>query len=109
MLYPDQNRVVGLTIVKYLTLLCAGVLFPQFSSVAYAETLSIDSHATRPPYTTRIASPVGGQPMRKVRNLFGEPETILPAVGEPPITRWVYPDFTVYFEHQQVITSVMHR
>ncbi len=29
-------------------------------------------------------------------------------MGDPPITRWVYPDFTVYFEYQYVINAVSH-
>jgi hypothetical protein len=29
-------------------------------------------------------------------------------VGDPPITRWVYDRFTVYFENDRVIHSVVH-
>lgn len=28
------------------------------------------------------------------------------AVGQPPITRWVYPDFVVFFEYSHVIHAV---
>jgi hypothetical protein len=47
--------------------------------------------------------------MDAVRARFGEPEKELPWVGEPPITRWVYADFTVYFENEYVINTVVHR
>jgi hypothetical protein len=47
--------------------------------------------------------------MTNVKAKYGEPETVKDAVGEPPITRWVYPDYTVYFEHQNVVEVVVHR
>lgn len=53
-----------------------------------------------------VTTPVRASTMNTVEQAFGKPEQILPAVGDPPITRWVYPDFTVYFERQYVIHSV---
>ena len=47
--------------------------------------------------------------MSQVRAQFGEPGTMMDAVGDPPITRWVYPAYTVYFEHDQVLDAVVHR
>lgn len=41
-----------------------------------------------------------------VQTEFGDPQEQLPAVGEPPISRWRYPDYTVYFERDRVIISV---
>ena len=32
----------------------------------------------------------------------------LPEVGDPPIIRWIYPSYTVYFEYQYVINSVLN-
>jgi len=43
-----------------------------------------------------------------VEERFGTPRTKYDEVGDPPITRWVYPDFTVYFEYQYVINAVAH-
>ncbi len=45
--------------------------------------------------------------MTQVRSQFGDPSQEHAAVGEPPITRWDYADFVVYFEHQHVITTVL--
>ncbi len=53
--------------------------------------------------------PRRGSSMEAVGRSFGTPEQVLPAVGEPPITRWVYPDFTVVFEHDKVIHTVTRR
>lgn len=53
--------------------------------------------------------PRRGASMDTVRASLGEPRRIVGPVGEPPITRWVYDDFTVYFEHQRVLHSVIPR
>ena len=46
--------------------------------------------------------------MATVTEMFGEPENQAPAVGQPPITRWYYPGYTVYFEYDRVITPVFN-
>lgn len=53
-----------------------------------------------------IDFPVRGMDMSKVLNELGEPNTRFPAVGKPPITRWVYSDRTVFFEYSHVIHVV---
>lgn len=50
--------------------------------------------------------PTRGMSMEKVEATFGAPSNRVPAVGQPPITRWEYPGFVVYFEHQLVIHAV---
>ena len=46
--------------------------------------------------------------MDEVEGFFGAPVQRLTAVGTPPITRWQYDRFTVYFERDFVIRSVVH-
>ncbi len=53
--------------------------------------------------------PGNGLSMAEVEQRFGSPNERSPAVGEPPITRWTYNDYSVYFEHNLVIESVLHR
>ncbi|MEO0997462.1 MAG: hypothetical protein AAFX58_08085 [Pseudomonadota bacterium] len=53
--------------------------------------------------------PERGMTMKAVERSFGAPETRRSAVGDPPITRWVYPGFTVYFEYDRVIHAVATR
>ena len=50
--------------------------------------------------------PRRGISMAAVEEQFGPPVRVLAAVGDPPITRWVYPGYTVYFENQLVIEPV---
>jgi hypothetical protein len=45
--------------------------------------------------------------MNQVAQKFGAPVTKIPAVGKPPISRWEYPGFVVYFEREFVIHSVV--
>ena len=53
--------------------------------------------------------PARGMTMSRVESAFGAPSNRLSAVGQPPITRWQYPGFIVYFEHQHVIHTVAVR
>ena len=50
--------------------------------------------------------PVNGMTMKQVLRWYGEPVRRHDPVGRPPITRWDYPGYSVYFEYDQVITSV---
>ena len=54
-----------------------------------------------------IATPARGMSMNEVAAKFGAPVNKVPAVGKPPISRWEYPGFVVYFEHERVIHSVV--
>jgi len=54
-----------------------------------------------------IAVPNSGMTMEQVKTKFGQAQSTLPSVGNPPITRWDYNGFTVYFEHQHVVHSVI--
>ncbi len=56
-----------------------------------------------------VAVPQNGATMARVEQQFGAPQRRTPAVGDPPIARWVYPGFTVYFEYDKVIHSVVNR
>ena len=50
-----------------------------------------------------------GQSMDTVEREFGAPESRQGPVGDPPITRWNYAEFTVYFEGNRVIHAVVNR
>ncbi|MEX2495669.1 MAG: hypothetical protein WD448_06245 [Woeseia sp.] len=53
--------------------------------------------------------PTRGMTQARVEANFGEPQSRAPAVGDPPISRWEYGDFIVYFEYDKVIHSVSRR
>ncbi len=54
-----------------------------------------------------IDRPQGGMSMDQVARKFGEPAKRHPTVGKPPITRWDYPQFSVFFEGDRVIHAVV--
>jgi len=58
--------------------------------------------------TKMLKTPDRGITMNKVKQEIGAAKSEIPPVGDPPITRWEYEDFTIYFEHDRVITSVFH-
>lgn len=51
--------------------------------------------------------PGNGLTMSQVEERYGSPNEKRPAVGEPPITRWIYDDYSVFFEYDLVIESVV--
>lgn len=66
-------------------------------------------HLTVPAQTTSsMKLPRRGMSMQTVTNGWGKAPRQLSAVGNPPISRWIYPGFTVYFEYNHVIHSVQH-
>lgn len=71
----------------------------------FAETLEIPVGQQG---ATDIAMPSRGESQRAVLERFGLADEEHPPVGRPPITRWDYRNFSVYFESGRVIDSVRH-
>jgi hypothetical protein len=78
--------------------------------IAHSDVLLLDSIADTPANNAQgIPRPTRGMSMQTVKSRFGEPSQVHPRIGNPPITRWDYPDYSVFFEYQHVLTSVVHR
>lgn len=85
-----------------LSLLLAGGIAP----LAQAEVLIMPNGQ---PQAARLADqPHRGMTMGQVLKRFGQPSQRIAPVDNPPITRWVYPHYTVYFEDRYVIHTVVH-
>ena len=69
------------------------------SGPASADVLLIDGIQSAPV----IQTPRNGLSMAQVRQQFGEPAQEVPAVGEPPISRWEYTDSSHYFSRVLMI------
>jgi len=52
--------------------------------------------------------PTNGLTAQEVEQRYGVPNQRHAPVGDPPITRWVYDEYSVYFEYDLVIESVLH-
>mgnify|MGYP006367149833 CR=1 FL=1 len=87
--------------------LAAGLLVPPFGGAATFLFKRGQQLGGRP-------VPSRGMSMDEVRARFGEPVSVAGPVGgdrpqHPPITRWNYAEFSVYFERSLVIDSVINR
>ncbi len=70
-----------------------------------ADTLILEGiEQARPSMSER---PARGMTMERVNSGWGEPISKGAAVGQPPITRWEYPTFVVFFEYNHVIHAVV--
>ena len=87
---------------KLLALVCtatalAGAALPSFADDAAPSTAA----------AAATERPERGMHMNAVESRYGAPATRYPAVGQPPITRWDYPGFVVYFENDLVLHAVL--
>lgn len=57
----------------------------------------------------RMDLPENGMNKDQVRARFGEPVTSHAAVGDPPISRWDYDGWSVYFEYDLTLFTVLHK
>ena len=76
----------------------------SLATLAQAETIVVDGKVAL--RASNIAAPSRGMPMKSVEERFGAPATRHNAVGQPPISRWDYAGFSVYFEFDRVIHAV---
>ncbi len=89
-----------MSIIRTLALL---VVFSSSIPLAVGDTLLIDSVQSG----QSMAKPRAGTSMALVRSRLGDPVSQMPAIGWPPISRWTYNDFVVYFEHEHVVHTVV--
>ena len=57
----------------------------------------------------QAGKPSRGMTQASVEANFGAPQSTRAAVGEPPISRWEYAGFVVFFEFDRVIHAVSKR
>ncbi|MET0292416.1 MAG: hypothetical protein ABW136_08630 [Steroidobacteraceae bacterium] len=82
------------------TLIVATLVGPM----AHADTLVVDDQVLL--RESAVETPRRGSSMQAVEARFGAPASRHEAIGKPPITRWDYPGFSVYFEYQHVVHAV---
>ena len=89
---------------RLLVASAAALLF-LLASGAGADTLSM-----QPGYAiSDDGRPTRGMTQQRVQAKYGQPQSTRAPVGDPPISRWEYADFIVYFEHDKVIHAVTKR
>jgi hypothetical protein len=93
--------------LRQLLFATLAVLALSASGMAIADTLIIDG--LEQSGETVAERPNRGQSMEKVESVWGQPQSKQGAIGDPPISRWEYSEFIVYFEYQRVIHAVQKR
>lgn len=90
------------------TLIAFAVALGALSGTVQADVLTMPEGAS----AAAVVAPARGASMDEVLKQFGEPSARHAPVGggkkvHPPITRWDYPDFSVFFEKKLVIDVVV--
>ncbi|MBM4196190.1 MAG: hypothetical protein FJ197_03690 [Gammaproteobacteria bacterium] len=89
------------------TCLFALLALVALSAPAWADTLIIEEMQSA--RATASERPGRGLSMAQVTSRWGEPAARDAAVGQPPITRWSYPGFIVFFEYDHVVHAVVRK
>lgn len=84
----------------FIASICSALL----SANIFAETLLIDNVNQ-----ASDKAPERGIEKSSVAEAYGEPDSQLGPVGEPPISSWEYDDVVIYFENDRVLHSVAKR
>lgn len=91
--------------MRFQSIGIALLLGTGLAGIGTAETITVDGGIAVK--QSGVATPAPGMTMDQVSTKFGAPAEKIPAVGKPPISRWAYPGFIVYFEYDHVIHSVV--
>ena len=91
-----------MTKLRTLTVLA---LLSGFFATAGAQNL--DMQGAQP--VADGSRPMRGQTAESVETRFGSPDAKVAPIGDPPISRWEYKDFVVFFEYDRVIHAVNKR
>ena len=87
-----------------MTRMVFAVLLVLAAVTASADVLIIDEVRQ----VERMTLPDNGLSKADVESKFGTPNEKRAAVGDPPISRWEYGQYSVYFEYDVVLSTVLH-
>ncbi len=88
-----------------LRIVSAIALLAAFGAIANAETVNVNGATAG----SDAGRPTRGMTQASVESKYGHPVSVEAPVGEPPISRWEYADFVVFFEYDKVIHAVVKR
>lgn len=88
-----------------LRIISAIALLTACGALANADTVNMDGATAG----SDDGRPTRGMTQASVESKYGSPVAVQAPVGDPPITRWEYSDFVVFFEYDKVIHAVVKR
>ena len=88
--------------------LFATALLLALSAAAPAQNLDMSGSRASSTFD-EPGKPTRGMSRDSVRSSYGNPTVATGPVGDPPISRWEYENFVVFFEYDRVIHSVTKR
>jgi hypothetical protein len=88
----------------YVLIAAAGLV----SGAAVADTLQMGGTENASRFE-QPGKPTRGMTEASVESTYGKPNSKQSAVGDPPISRWEYGEFVVFFEYDKVIHAVSRR
>lgn len=91
-------------LLRHSLLLC---ILAALAPAAVAETVTIPV-GQQGQDMQGIQTPARGMTMDAVTAQFGAPSSKSTPVGNPPITYWDYDKYTVYFEYDKVLDTVLN-
>lgn len=91
-----MNRLLFVPVL--LLSLCTGAVPAQMLSIPVGQ---------QAPELQGISVPKRGMSQAEVEAQFGAPQARGEAIGQPPISRWEYADYDVYFEQDRVLHTVL--
>lgn len=87
-----------------MTRIVLAALLVAMTAIAQADVLILDEVRQ----VERMDLPANGVSKADVERRYGSPAERRAAVGDPPISRWDYDNWSVYFEHDLVLYTVLH-
>ncbi len=91
--------------LKRLSIISCAIAGLLISVPAGADVLKIDGKRV----VAKDNTPTRGMNKSQVKQRYGAPVSKKGAVGQPPISSWDYGNYTVYFEYDKVLHSVVRR
>lgn len=94
-------------IMSKLILLIVALCLPLIALTAQADVLRMDGNKGKVIQKSNL--PSRGMTKANVGSRYGQPSNKKAAVGDPPISRWDYPGYSVYFEYNIVLHTLVHK
>lgn len=92
--------------MKSLKILIPALALFLGSATLQAETVTLKGVGQG---KSSVPMPRSGITKAAVSRSHGAPNMKVAAVGKPPISKWVYAEYTVYFEYDRVVHAVPHQ